>query len=44
MVAERKSLEQVKQALGETDPAPGYDPAQFPDFTSVLYAEATKQR
>ena len=44
MVAEGKSLEQVKQALGETGPAPGYDLAQFPDFTTVVYTEFTKKR
>jgi cyclase len=44
MVAEGKSLEQVKQALGETGPAPGYDPAQFPDFTTVVYNEFAKKR
>jgi glyoxylase-like metal-dependent hydrolase (beta-lactamase superfamily II) len=44
MVAEGKSLEQVKQALGETGPAPGYDLAQFPDFTTVVYNEFTKKR
>ena len=44
MAAQGKSLEQVKQALGETGPAPGYDPAQFPDFTTVVYTEFTKKR
>lgn len=44
MVAEGKSLEQVKQALGETSFSPGYDLAQFPDFTAVVYAEFTKKR
>lgn len=39
MVAEGKSLEQVKQALGENGPAPGYDASQFPDFTTVVYGE-----
>ena len=42
MVAEAKSLGQVKQALGETGAAPGYDVAQFPDFTTVVYTEFTK--
>jgi cyclase len=44
MVAEGKSLEQVKQTLGETAAAPGYDVAQFPDFTTVVYTEFSKQR
>jgi cyclase len=44
MVAEGKSLEQVKQALGETGPAPCYDLAQFPDFTAVVYNEFAKKR
>ena len=44
MVAEGKSLEQVKQALGETSSSPGYDLAQFPDFTAVVYTEFTKKR
>jgi glyoxylase-like metal-dependent hydrolase (beta-lactamase superfamily II) len=43
IVAEGKSLDQVKQALGETGPAPGYDPSQFPDFTSVVYNELAKK-
>jgi glyoxylase-like metal-dependent hydrolase (beta-lactamase superfamily II) len=44
MVAEGKSLEQVKQGLGETGPAPGYDVSQFPDFTTVVYREFTQKR
>jgi len=44
LVAEGKSLEQVKQALGETGPAPGYDVSQFPDFTTVVYREFSQKR
>lgn len=43
MVAEGKSLEQIKQSLGEKAPPPGIDPAQFPDFTTVVYDELTKK-
>ena len=43
MVAEGKSLEQVKQALGEKTTAPGYDLSQFPDFTTVVYTEYSKK-
>lgn len=44
MVAEGKSLAQVKQALGENGPAPGYDVSQFPDFTTVVYTEFSKKK
>jgi len=43
MVREGFSLEQVKQALNEKGSAPGYDPTQFPDFTTVVYAEFKKK-
>lgn len=43
-IAQGKSLEQTKAALGETGPPPGYDPAQFPDFSSVVYNELSKKR
>jgi cyclase len=42
-VAEGKSLAEIKQALEETGPPPGYDPNQFPDFTTVVYTELTKK-
>jgi cyclase len=44
MLAEGKSLEQVKEALGEKVPAPGYDVSQFPDFTTVVYTEFSKKK
>lgn len=44
MAAEGKSVEQIKQALGETGTTPGYDVSQFPDFTTVVYTEFTKKR
>lgn len=39
LVAQGKSLDQVKEALGEKGQAPGYDINQFPDFTTVVYGE-----
>ena len=44
MVAQGKTLEQVKEALGEKGPAPGYDVSQFPDFTTVVYTEYSKKK
>jgi hypothetical protein len=44
LAAGGKSLDEVKQALGETGPPPGYDPAQFPSFTTVVYTEFTNKR
>ncbi len=44
MVAQGKSLDQVKEALGEKGPAPGYDVSQFPDFTTVVYTEYSKKK
>ena len=44
MVAQGKSLEQVKDALGEKGQAPGYDVSQFPDFTTVVYTEYSKKK
>ena len=46
LVAQGKSLDQVKQALGETSdtdtpPAPGVP--RFPSFTTVVYNELTKK-
>jgi glyoxylase-like metal-dependent hydrolase (beta-lactamase superfamily II) len=43
LVAQGKSLPEVKQALGETDPAPGGPGPQFPSFTTVVYNELTKK-
>jgi cyclase len=42
LVASGKSLDQVKQALGETDPPAGNGPA-FPSFTTVVFNELTKK-
>jgi cyclase len=42
LVAQGKSLEEVKQALGETDPAPGAGP-NFPSYTTVVYNELKKK-
>jgi len=42
MAAEGKSLAEIKQALNETTP-PGYDVAQFPDLTTVMYNEVTQK-
>lgn len=44
MVAQGKSLDQVKEALGEKGQAPGYDVSQFPDFTTVVYTEYSKKK
>jgi len=43
-IAQGKSLEETKAALGETSPPPGYDPNQFPDFSAVVYNELSKKR
>jgi cyclase len=43
LVAQGKSLPEVKQALGESDPAPGAAGPQFPSFTTVVYNELTKK-
>jgi cyclase len=43
LVAQGKSLDQVKQALGETDTAPAPGAPQFPSFTTVVYNELTKK-
>ena len=43
MVGQGLSLEQVKQALNEQGSTPGYDLSQFPDFTTVVYAEFKKK-
>jgi len=42
-IAQGKSLDETKAALGETGPPPGYDPNQFPDFTAVVYNELSKK-
>jgi len=42
MVAQGKSLDEVKQALGETD-APAPNGTRFPSFTEVAYKELTKK-
>lgn len=44
MVAQGLTLDQVKAALGEKGPAPGYDVSQFPDFTTVVYTEYSKKK
>ncbi|MGH9692339.1 MAG: MBL fold metallo-hydrolase [Candidatus Acidiferrales bacterium] len=41
LVAQGKTLDEVKQALGET-PAPGAPPERFPSFTEVVYKELSK--
>ena len=43
LVAQGKSLEQVKQALGETDTPAAPGAPQFPSFTTVVYNELTKK-
>jgi len=45
LVAQGKSLDDVRQALGETAPAarPGATGPNFTDFTGVVYAELTKK-
>jgi cyclase len=40
MVAQGKSLDEVKQALGETD-TPAANGTRFPSFTEVAYKELT---
>ena len=42
MVAEGKSLSEIKQALNDTA-QPAYDVAQFPDLTTVMYNELTQK-
>lgn len=42
MVAEGKSLGEIKQALNDTA-QPAYDVAQFPDLTTVMYNELTQK-
>jgi cyclase len=41
LVAQGKTLDQVKRALGET-PAPGAPAPRFPTFTEVVYKELSK--
>ena len=43
LVAQGKSLEQIKQALGETDTPPPPGVPNFPSFTTVVYNELTKK-
>ncbi len=43
LVAPGKSLDQVKQALGETDTPAAPGAPQFPSFTTVVYNELTKK-
>ena len=43
LVAQGKSLDQVKQALGETDTPPAPGAPQFPSYTTVVYNELTKK-
>ena len=45
LVAQGKSLDDVRQALGETPPPtrPGQTGPNFTDFTGVVYAELTKK-
>jgi glyoxylase-like metal-dependent hydrolase (beta-lactamase superfamily II) len=43
LVAQGKSLEQVKQALGETDTPAAPGAPQFPSYTTVVYNELTKK-
>ena len=43
LVAEGKSLDQVKQALGETDTPAAPGAPQFPSYTTVVYNELTKK-
>jgi cyclase len=44
LVAQGKTLEQVKQALPDTGLDPSLDPVQFPDFTTVVYNELTRKQ
>jgi cyclase len=44
LIAEGKTLEQVKQVFPDTGLAPGLDPTQFPDFTTAVYNELTQKR
>ena len=43
LVAQGKSLDQVKQTLGETDTPPAPGAPQFPSYTTVVYNELTKK-
>jgi len=43
LVSQGKTLDQVKQVLPDTGLAPGLDPTQFPDFTTVVYNEFTEK-
>jgi cyclase len=43
LVAQGKSLDEVKQALGVTAPAPGVPGPRFPSFTETDYQELTKK-
>src|SRR4029077_70454 len=43
LVAQGKSLDQVKQALGETDTPLAPGAPQFPSYTTVVYNELTKK-
>lgn len=43
LVAQGKSLDQVKQALGETDTPAAPGAPQFPSYTTVVYNELTKK-
>jgi len=42
MLAQGKSLDEMKQAFGETT-APGAPPARFPSFTETQYQELSKK-
>ena len=42
MVAQGKSLDEIKQALGETD-SPAAERPRFPTFTETAYKELTKK-
>lgn len=43
LVAQGKSLDQVKQALGETDTPAAPGAPQFPSYTTVVYNELTRK-
>jgi cyclase len=43
LVAQGKSLDEVKQALGETDTPAAPGAPQFPSYTTVVYNELTKK-
>jgi cyclase len=44
LVAQGKSLDEVKQAVGEAPPAPGGRGPQFASFTEVVYQELTAKK